>query len=161
MYPHLNNSTGGRRYATPENGYDNYVLRDPPKNNENNFIDQSPWYHKSYTKAHTVDPGDWNASGPVRQALHFRTLRYRRFQGDFHSDSTGMHSRLPKNAVLKSNRPQTMAGGHTNLLTVNQYRGQSYSDTTLVANEHASVTYPNISFPYPNVVGVWGGNPRG
>lgn len=161
QYPHLDDSTGGARYATPETGWDTKFLRDPPLNNDLTHIHQEPWFHHSYVKPLSVDPGNWDASGPSRDAIHMRTFRWRKWAGESHQDSTGMHSRLPANASTRPNRAQQMGAGKVNLLTISPYRGQAYSDTTIVANGGASVLYPGSSYITPNVTGTWGGRPRG
>lgn len=116
------------------NGQDVTVTRDPLTNNDTIFHDNSPWYHHAYRSPSTVEPGNWNASGPVPMSLHFRTFRYRREAGQFNSDTTGMHTMIPAVRPGKEiKRPDSsMTPGRSNRLTTALYRGQSYSDTTQV-----------------------------
>lgn len=132
---HSRTSNPGPPKTSPRfNGQDVSVLRDPNLNNTQIYRDKSPWYHHAVRSPSTVEPGNWNASGPVAMSLHMRHFTYRREAGQFNSDTSGMHSMLVQQPSSANNqrKPQTMRGATANRLTTAIYRGQSYSDTTQV-----------------------------
>lgn len=111
------------------------VDRTRGNSNDSQIIkDKTPWMHKGYSIPAPTGPADFdqNSCGPARAELHLRTLTIRREAGAFNSDTTGMHTVVPKvRSNLGSRKPNVMVSGRQSRLTTVIFRGQTYSETTL------------------------------
>ncbi|MGA5128804.1 hypothetical protein ACPCTO_03255 [Streptomyces olivoreticuli] len=94
----------------------------------------SYWRAGNYIPAR--DPLRWTDAGPIRMEMHQHVFTYRKWSGGSHSDREGLHTGTPVPIRAKrtagSNKPVRMARPRRTRLTVQQYRGQTYSSTTQV-----------------------------
>lgn len=77
----------------------------------------------------------WTDAGPAPDIVSFRFVRnIRPIVGGSHSDMWGMHTNIPTGQKAGNALPgkKRMVPGRQNRLTVQRYRGQSYSSTTTV-----------------------------
>lgn len=92
------------------------------------------WRTGNYIPAR--DPLRWTEAGPIRPDMHMATYTYRRWSGGSHSDREGLHTGTPVPLTAArgkgSGKPRTMARPRRSALTVQRYRGQTYSATTRV-----------------------------
>lgn len=94
----------------------------------------SYWRSGNYIPA--SEPLRWTDAGPIRMEMHQHTFTYRKWSGGSHSGRTGLHTGTPVPIESKrtkgSAKPATMARPRRTRLTVQRYRGQTYSSTTQV-----------------------------
>lgn len=92
---------------------------------------RGPWYHRPYYIPPPI-PVNWTQAGPVRNELHMRTYTYRKESGESFQYREGMHTMVPRQNAQKQIGKERMTSARQNRLTVQRYRGQSYSNTTKV-----------------------------
>lgn len=91
--------------------------------------DRGPWWHVEDVAPYPAHR-EFTAAGPVRPELHMRTFSYRKWSGGSHQSHEGMHTQIPKQQPQLLSGKETMSRARQNRLTVQVYRGQSYSQTT-------------------------------
>lgn len=94
-------------------------------------------FRRAYYIPPALGAGDlsWTAAGPIRDLPTTRFNRnLRPIVGGSHADRWGMHTNLPTGQQAGNALPgkKRMVPGRQNRLTVQRYRGQSYSATTTV-----------------------------
>jgi hypothetical protein len=120
-----------RVYSNPQPTVD----RARGNTNDDQIIkNKTPWMHRGYAIPAGTGGADFdqNSSGPSRVEMHLRTFTYRKEAGAYNSDTTGMHTVVPK---LRTNhgtrKPSIMTSGRQSRLTTSLLRGQSFSETTV------------------------------
>jgi hypothetical protein len=102
-------------------------------NDELTHRTRGPWYYAGNMRPPS-EPIRWTDSGPVRLEMHMRTQQWRRWSGVFGQDLEGLHSGNPlvqtQNRNKGSRKRAQMRAPRQNRLTVQRYRGQSFSQTT-------------------------------
>lgn len=127
-------------------GPDPIDLNRPPRQDFSELSRENPRANDSliekdrkylYRNAHYTPPGDnagnhnWTADGPVKSLPTFRFNRnWRPIVGGGHRDMWGQHTNLRTLGRNQLEGKARMRGGRQNRLTVQRYRGQSYSETT-------------------------------
>lgn len=133
----LDHSTGGAPFEGRVRGTRNIDRIDrgfAPGNTNDREINKTrgPWYHRPYYIPPGGFPINWTEAGPVRNELHMRTYTYRRESGQSFQFREGMHTMVPRQQAQQQNGKEKMTSARQNRLTVQRYRGQSYSNTTKV-----------------------------
>lgn len=130
-----NSSTGGPEFAGPVGTHRVDVTHTRFMGNSNDTLvvrDRGPWFHSSYY----IGPGsgvvNWTEAGPSRPSLHLHRFNWRRVAGWSGQTREGMHTMIPSNNPQLQSGKQRMQRTSQNMLTVQRYRGQSYSQTTKV-----------------------------
>ncbi|MGH7240420.1 MAG: hypothetical protein ACREHG_10230 [Candidatus Saccharimonadales bacterium] len=113
------------RFTGPNPSVDRAPLN---RNDTTEVKDLQPWFHDSYYIPPAQSQPSWTAAGPARHEMHISTFRLRQMAGKYGQNQEGMHTNIPR--PVRSGRIQMQAGRQRNFLTVQRYRGQSYSETT-------------------------------
>lgn len=115
---------------------------EPPPTRFDSEVQKSrgPWFHTG-NYIPLADPLRWTDAGPIRPEMHFWTFAWRRGSGQYGRALEGLHTMLPKptkyQAVDEQRRQSQpnrtiMKRPYQNRVTVQRYRGQSYSQSTTV-----------------------------
>lgn len=101
---------------------------------------RGPWFHcGNYIPL--AEKIRWTDAGPIRPEMHFWTFAWRRGSGQYGRALEGLHTMLPAPTKYKQAdeaRRQTapnrtiMKRPYQNRVTVQRYRGQSFSATTRI-----------------------------
>lgn len=91
------------------------------------------WWHNPYYMPPATGSGNisWTAAGPAPSMLNMKRITYRRLVGGSKSYMEGLHTNIP-HQPRDLNGKTAMRPGRQNQLTVQTYRGQSFSSQTQV-----------------------------
>lgn len=130
-----NLSQGGPPYEGPVVTLRPGVSYDRAPGNTNDTLIQysrGPWFHQGYY----IGPGqgvvDWTKSGPSRPSLHMWRRTWNPTAGWSGQTNEGMHTMIPAQNPQLQQGKTPMQRYQRPFLTVQRYRGQSYSQTTKV-----------------------------
>lgn len=128
--------TAGQRGGAGWQANEDITRVSPPGNVNDKLIqkERGGIFRNAYYMEPATASGNlsWTAAGPVPTLLNMRKRNLRPIVGGSQSDRWGMHTNIPL-------QPRDLAGknkmrpGRQSQLTVQVYRGQSYSSTTRVA----------------------------
>lgn len=94
-----------------------------------NLKNKSPWWDTG-NEIKPINIGDWPASGPQRPSLRLRTFDWRKGSQP-NSNGYGMHTNIDFSDRTLAGH-ERMRRPQQDKLTVQRYRGQSFSSTTVV-----------------------------
>jgi hypothetical protein len=120
------------RYAGASNNFQ------PGDRNDNLIVrERGLTYRRAYYIQPALGPGNlsWVDAGPVRDIPNTRFNRnVRPIVGGSHQDTWGKHTDIPtgQKSGNQLKGKKEMVPGRQNRLTVQKYRGQSYSATTMI-----------------------------
>lgn len=120
---------GGRVHGAPGEDDINRPVYAGTQNDNQIRKDRGPWWHVEDVAPYPAKR-EFTKAGPVRPELHMRTFAWRQQSGDSFQSREGMHTEIPKQQPQLLSGKETMQRARQNRLTVQVYRGQSYSQTT-------------------------------
>lgn len=142
-------STGGvvkddRVYSRPgwQGAYEGASIDRAPSGYNDTLVVRSRGllFRKAYYLPPATGPGNlsWTAAGPIKDMPTTRFVRnLRPIVGGSNQDKEGMHTNLPTGQQQvggQLNGKTAMVAGRQNRLSVQRYRGQSFSQTTTALN---------------------------
>lgn len=111
-----------------------YVQPPPTTHDMTIRRERGPWMHTG-NYIPLAAPLRQTEAGPIRPDMHMRTHQWRRWSGGQHGDRTGWHTMLPNTEQRAERSGRTQQQRRTQgRLTVQRFRGQSYSQSTQVLN---------------------------